>query len=153
MMDKFLFLNAGVLVDDDLELVLLAQYPGDTAKSRVPGYEFEMRGSQTGRVMGHIRFRVGDIDGVLKYGCHVGYDVNEEFRGHKYAARSLRLLLPLARAHGLRELWIGCDPTNVASRRTCEVAGASFRDVLDIPETHEMHKAGWSKACRYAIEL
>ena len=39
----------------------------------------------------------------------------------------MRLLLPLARRHGLQTVWITCNPDNWASRRTCELAGAELR--------------------------
>ena len=65
MTTSFQFLNPGVLVDDGLERVLVEPYSGDTAKSSVPGYDFEMRKRLTGAVMGHIRFRVANIGGIL----------------------------------------------------------------------------------------
>ena len=103
--------------------------------------------------MGSLRLRVGDADTVLKYPCHVGYDVKPEFRGHRYASRSVRLIVPFARAHALTRLWISCDPDNVASRKTCERAGAKLCDILDVPEDHDMYAKGFRAVCRYSIDL
>ena len=104
MADDFTFLDPGRLVDGDLELVLVRKVPADPARGYVPAYEFEMRSIPGGVVMGSLRFRIGDPETILRYPCHVGYDVKEELRGHRYAARSLRLILPFARAHGLARL-------------------------------------------------
>jgi tagatose 1,6-diphosphate aldolase len=41
--------------------------------------------------------------------------------------------VPLAVRHGLSELWITCNPDNIASRRTCEAAGAELVEVVDLP--------------------
>jgi len=153
MTDDFTFLDPSKLVDRDLELVLVRNVPADPVKPYVPGYEFEMRSAPGGAVMGNLRFRVGDAETTLRYPCHIGYDVKEEFRGHHYAARSLRLMLPFARANGLTKLWIGCEPENAASRRTCEIAGATLREIVDIPETHEMYEQGIHTTCRYWIDL
>jgi len=47
----------------------------------------------------------------------LGYSVEPAHRGHHYAARAGRLLLLLARSHGMETLWITCNPDNWASRR------------------------------------
>ena len=153
MKDPFEFLNPGELVDADLTLVLVDKVPANPTKKRVPSYEFEIRSTATGIAMGHIRFRVGDANSILYYPAHIGYGVKEEFRGNHYAARSLRLLLPFARAHGLDKLWIGCVPENIASRKTCELAGAQLHEIVDIPKTHEMYQEGYRQSCRYYIDL
>ena len=152
-MPEFRFLEPGPLIDGDLELVLERKVPADPVKGYVPGYEFAMRSHPGGETIGHLRFRVGDENGVLRYGGHIGYDVEPAYRGHRYAARSLHLILPFARAHGLMRLWISCGPANIASRRTCELAGAALREIVDIPEEHEMRRHEGQSICRYCIEL
>ena len=89
----------------------------------------------------------------LRYPGHVGYDVSKRYRGNRYAARSCKLLLPLVHAHGLRTLWITCDPKNMASRHTCEVAGAEYVETIHIPKGHEMYQEGAHYLRRYRINL
>ncbi len=153
MTQEFQFLDPGELVDRDLELVLMQACPADPAKGYVPWYEFEMRSCPGDEAMGKLAFRIGDADTILRYPCHIGYDVKPGFRGRRYAARSVKLILPFARAHGLAALWIGCVPENAASRRSCELAGAELHEIVDIPESHEMHGMGMHQACRYRIDL
>jgi predicted acetyltransferase len=149
----FRFLDPGKLVDGDLELVLAHKSPADGAKNLVPAYIFDMSHVPSGERMGGISLRVGDTNHVTHYAGHLGYGVAAEFRGHHYAARSCRLLLPLARAHDINPLWITCNPDNWASRRTCELAGATLVEIVDLPEHTDMYKRGERQKCRYRIDL
>lgn len=53
----------------------------------------------------------------------------------------------------LRELWITCNPDNIASRRTCEVARADFAGIVDLPPETDMYEEGERQMCRYRLEL
>jgi predicted acetyltransferase len=152
-MTEFNWIDPGVLVDGDLELVLIEKSPADPSKGYVPAYGFEMRRAGNPEAIGNISLRVGDTVRLRMYGGHLGYGVKPAFRGHHYAARACRLLFPLARRHGIRELWITCNPDNIASRRTCELAGATFVEIVDLPEDSDMYQRGERQKCRYRIDL
>jgi tagatose 1,6-diphosphate aldolase len=62
------------------------------------------------------------------------------------------LLLPLARSHGLMTIWITCNPDNFASRRTCELAGATLVEIVDLPEDNDMYQRGERQKCRYRLD-
>mmetsp|Transcript_40488 Transcript_40488/g.35931 ORF Transcript_40488/g.35931 Transcript_40488/m.35931 type:complete len:117 (+) Transcript_40488:51-401(+) len=112
--DTFEFKDPGELKDDDLELVLVKKNPADKGKGFVPMYDFEMRHSKTKEVMGNINLRIGDSES-LYYGGHVGYGVDEKYRGHNYSARAVKMLLPLAKAHNRKSIDITCEVSNIAS--------------------------------------
>ena len=152
MKTKFGFINPGRLVDRDLELVLVEKYPGDMLKGYVPGYAFEMRRTGTTLVLGSIRLRIGS-SAKLRYPGHIGYAVNKKFRGHRYAARSCRLILSLARAHGLGAVWLTVDPKNGPSMKTCELVGAKYIETVRIPKKHEMYAQGARYRRRYRLDL
>jgi tagatose 1,6-diphosphate aldolase len=61
------------------------------------------------------------------------------------------LLLPAARRLGLDPVWITCDPENAASRRTLEIAGAEFVEIVDVPEDCVIFKGGHPRKCRYRL--
>lgn len=149
----FRFRDPGRLIDGDLELVLVEKRPGDPSRNHVPAYKFKMTLAGQGVEAGAIELRVGDSDHIVMYAGHVGYRVNPEHRGHRYAARACRLLLALARRHGLETLWITCDPDNVASRRTCELAGAELVRIVDLPQDTDMYQRGERRKCRYRLDL
>jgi predicted acetyltransferase len=149
----FQFRDPGWLVDGDLELVLVEEYAGDPLTNRVPAYKFEMRRVGSPQAIGAIELRVGDTRHIVMYAGHIGYGVNPECRGHGYAGRACRLLLPLARSHGMTVLWITCSPVNAASRRTLERIGAQYVETVDLPEDTDMYRSGKRKACRYRMDL
>ena len=149
----FQFHDPGRLIDGDLELVLVEKRPADPSRDYVPAYKFKMTLAGQCVEVGAIELRVGETDHIVMYAGHVGYRVNPEHRGHRYAARACKLLLPLARSHGLETLWITCNPDNVASRRTCELAGAELVEIVDLPEDSDMYQRGERQKCRFRLDL
>jgi len=150
---SFEFIHTDRYVDADLELVLAKTTPADPVKGYVPGYEFEMRETGKPAKIGCIRLRIGRTRPLIGWCGHIGYGVDEPARGRRYAARSCRLLFPLAYAHGLRTLWITCDPKNMASRRTCEIAGGEYVDTVLVPKGTEMYADGRRRVRRYRFDL
>lgn len=147
----FTFRDPGRLVDGELELRLVACVERDEARQRAAAYVFEMRvGDQAA---GGIRFRAENSFDVVNWAGHFGYNVEPAFRGQRFARRACRLLLPLARAHGLTEVWITCNPENQASRRTCERLGATLVEIVDLPESSDMYRDGERRKCRYRLDL
>jgi RimJ/RimL family protein N-acetyltransferase len=63
------------------------------------------------------------------------------------------LLLPFARRHGLKTIWITCNPNNWPSRRTCERLGATLVEIVPLPPDNDQYIAGEREKCRYRIEL
>lgn len=152
MSEFFKFLTPGKLVDDDLELKLKSTEDAIPVKNYVPVYHFEMVNKNTGEKMGQIDLRVGFNENI-KYGGNIGYTVDEKFRGHKYAARAVKLLLPFAKKHGLNEVFITCNPENAPSRRTIEIAGGQFVEVSDLPPDNDEYKLGHKQKSRYRLEI
>jgi tagatose 1,6-diphosphate aldolase len=138
----------------------LGRQPGDVEKGFVPAYHFWMHLRPTfvtGRppvaIAGGIGLRVGHTRNLEMYLGHVGYNVYPPARGRRLAARAVRLLLPLARRLGLNPLWITCNPDNVPSRRTCELAGGRLVEVVPLPADHPLALRGEHEKCRYRFDL
>ena len=149
----FRFLDPGRLVDGELELVLVRRDPGDDSWDWSPTYIFEMRHTIRGVRMGTISLRIGHTENLEKYAGHIGYYVSPPYRGHRYAARSCRLLLPLAKQHGINPVWITCNPDNLPSRRTCEIVGAVYVETVPVPRDHILYLQGDRYKCRYRVDL
>ncbi len=143
----------GELADGELQLALVERYPGDPARGYVPAYRFRMRLAGQREPIGSIELRIGDTPDLVTYGGHIGYAVEPPYRGHHYAARACRLLLPLARRHGFTTLWITCNPDNLASRRTCELLGAELAEIVDLPPSSDMYHRGMRQKCRYRLQI
>ena len=157
-------------ITDFLRLAPGGHQRGDSAdRATVPSYHFWMRlsrieaargpmppwgaGDPPVRMAGGIGLRIGNTRDLQLYYGHVGYNVFPPARGNHYAERACRLLLPLARAHGLDELWITCNPDNLASRRTCERLGCALVDIVQVPVGHPLHLRGEREKCRYRLNL
>jgi tagatose 1,6-diphosphate aldolase len=110
-----------------------------------------MKREGVGEAVGRVSLRVGNTDFLRLYAGHIGYDVAEAHRGNRFAARAVALLVPLARRHGLEELWITCNPENTASWRTCEILGAEYVETVPTPEDTEMFKRGSTHKRRYRL--
>lgn len=149
----FQFLQPGPLVDGDLVLQLIERSPGDPARDVVPSYRFKMTRQDRAVEMGRVDLRIGNTHNLIMYGGHIGYRVHAEYRGQHFAARAVRLLVPLARAHKLGILWITCNPDNWASRRSCELAGLELVEIVDLPPTIDMYFQGERQKCRYRLYL
>jgi predicted acetyltransferase len=149
----FKFQDPGTLIDDDMQLILVRKYPGDHTIDHAPAYKFRMTPVGRDQEMGRIELRIGNSEHIRKYAGHIGYGVRPEYRGHHYAARACRLLLPLARSHGMKTLWITCNPDNIASRKTCQLAGARLVEIVNLPVDSPMYRQGERQKCRYRIDL
>jgi tagatose 1,6-diphosphate aldolase len=107
--------------------------------------------SENAEELGLINLRLASTLHVEMYAGHIGFSVFGPHRGHRYAARSVLLLVPLARHHGLDPLWITCDPENIASRRTLEIAGGKLVEIVNVPEHCVIHQSGHPYKCRYRV--
>src|SRR5205823_5590149 len=139
------------LRDGELELLLIARNPADPVKRWVPSYDFELRVG--GERAGRINFRAGDNPSLQTYGGHFAYAVEPAFRGHHYAEHGVRLLLPFAKRHGLKTVYITCNPDNWPSRRTCERLGATLIEIVSLPPDNDQYIAGEREKCCYRIDL
>jgi predicted acetyltransferase len=147
--DPFQFINPGLLVDNDLELIVKETSPGDAANGIVPEYKFAMINPLTRLEMGRIHLRVSLTEKLKDYGGHIGYEVFEVNRGHHYAARSCRLLFPLIRKLGINPAVITCDPENTPSVKTIESLGARLVASKDV----EIEPGVWRTTNVYHLKL
>ena len=147
------FLEPGELQDGELRLELRRTFKGSRSLNLAPNYAFIMRHAETGARMGDIDLRLSGERYITHYAGHIGYGVDKAYRGHGYAARACRLLLPLAQAHGLEPLWITCNPDNVPSRKTCERLGATLEEIVAVPPGSDIYRRGEHEKCRYRVDV
>lgn len=132
----FSFLSTADLCDGELTLRLARTQDADPDKGFLPAYYFQVIRTEDDTPIGRVNFRVGPVE-ALRIAGNIGYAIDEPYRGNHYAVKACRLLFPLARRHGLRQLCITCNPDNMASRRTAEGLGARLESIGPMP-----HPAG-----------
>lgn len=142
---------------DFLRMAPSGRDPGDPSRQRYAGYHFWMKlrpeFDPPVPFAGGLSLRVGREFELKMYLGHVGYHVFPPARGNHYAERSVRLMFPLARRHGMDEMWITVNPENVASRRTCERLGARLIETVDLPPDNLLYQRGDRRKCRYLLRL
>jgi len=148
----FQFLDIALPPDGDLQLILTERLPAEQSPWAVPAYLFRME-DPTGDYLGRIRLRVGWNEDVIRYAGHVGYAVEPAHRGHRYAERACRLIIPLAKRHGMTSLWITCQPDNMSSRRTLERLGAECVGVFDVPPDYPLDAGAERKKMCFTLTL
>lgn len=129
---------------------------GDPPRGWLPSYHFWMKtNDHTGQptVAGGIGLRIGTSNDIELYTGNVGYHVYPPYRGRRFAERSCKLLVPLARRHGMKTLWITCNPENAASRRTLERLGGVYVNTIPVPADHAFHARGETQKSRYRFDL
>lgn len=132
---------------DDVEVVFCHLIPDDPEKGFVPAYHFIIRNA-AGKEAGHINFRVGGTEHVIRVAGHIGYEVQEKHRGHHYALKACRALAPWIAGFGT-EVIITANPDNIPSLRTIETLGATFIDEVDVPQDDPHFLRGSLRKRRY----
>ena len=146
------FLDTSFLENDEIKLVLERATQGDPVKNRVPAYYFRICDKQ-GHIMGRCDLRIGYNDG-LYYGGHIGYRIEEAYRGHHYAAKACMLLFQLAKKHEMDHLFITCNPDNWPSRKTLEYLKGEFLEIAELPEDNNMRvERGETEKCIFRFDL
>jgi tagatose 1,6-diphosphate aldolase len=139
------------LCDDEIVLHLQKEVSADPSRGWLQAYHFDILMKPDREKIGSIDLRIGYTTSVVRYGGHLGYGIDANHRGNRYAAKACKLLLPVAKQHGMDVIWVTCNPDNFASRRTCEIIGAELVEVVDIPPDNDQYQDGERQKCRYRL--
>ena len=145
------FFDTADLRTEEIVLKLERTCEAQPEKGWVPAYYFAIC-LPDGTRIGKCDLRIGHNDKSY-IGGNIGYRIEEPYRGHHYAAKACKLLFTLARKHDLGYCYITCDPDNMASARTCEMAGGRYVETTDIPEDNEMYALGKRRVMIYRFDL
>ncbi|HHT07914.1 MAG TPA: GNAT family N-acetyltransferase [Clostridiales bacterium] len=146
------FLPTDDLTDGVIRLRCAWRKERDTARRRVPYYQFDILRSADGAVAGQCSLRLS-LEEFMTWPGQIAYEVNPAFRGQQFAARACKLLYTLARRHQLPYVTITCRPENAASARTAELSGAVFVEESVIPDNHPMRADGYDIVKIYRKDL
>lgn len=139
----------GILTDGDIDIVLSEKHEEDTLNGRSAEYKFKILLHNSENIIGHISLRIGNMEKVVKYIGHIGYGIEEEYRGNKYSAKACNLIKQVAKENGLDSIIITCNPDNYASRNICEYIGANLIEIIDIPKTSDAYSLNETRKYRY----
>lgn len=110
-----------------MKLELIEYVNKNLPKGFVPYYIYiiDVDGVEVGR----LTLREGS-DEQCYYEGHIGYTIDEEYRGHYYAYQACLLLKEkIDRKH----VYITCDPNNIASLKTIQRLGCEYIETKKVP--------------------
>ncbi len=143
-----LFSRKVLFTDGKISLVMSSRDETDETCGIVHCYAFDILHAGTRKYMGYVSIRVGESP-ELYYLGHVGYRIEEPFRGNGYAGEACRLLIPFLTRIGIRSLVITNDPDNLPSRATCEKLGCVLERIATVPGRYRRIVNGSTHKCRY----
>jgi predicted acetyltransferase len=152
-MTEFVFNEYEPFTDGEIEVSVDRKNPANDKYGYVHSYDFAVKLAGSPVTVGRVSLRIGNTENVLMYAGHIGYGINEKYRGHRYAAKACSLIRPVALDYDLKTLWITCNPDNYPSRRTCEILGCELVEIVDLPEDSEMYRRGERQKCRYRWDI
>ena len=134
--------------DEEIDLFLSGEDVRDADCGIEDGYTFYIYPAGEKTYAGYVSLRLGESAGLYYLG-HIGYRIEEKFRGRGWAARACALLVPMLRRMGIQSLVITANEENAASRRTCEKLGCVLERIASVPPEHRALCAGAARKCRY----
>jgi len=123
MTDNIFNKNFYYIEGEHIELRLIDTY--DSEDGELPFYWWDIILKQNHIAIGKISFRIGH-NYHSYYNGNIGYEIDEEYRGHHYALLACQLVLRVAQYHKMDRIYLTCDYDNVASFKTIEKLGAKF---------------------------
>ncbi|WP_439499884.1 GNAT family N-acetyltransferase [Bosea sp. (in: a-proteobacteria)] len=127
------------------------RYRPETSPWGVLAYRFDIL--IAGERAGTVSLRPATTYLLTHLAGQVGFSIEPRYRGRGLAGKAVRALLPLARAHGLSELWLTTTPDNAASRRTLEKLGAVLVEAVPVPESYSSYAQGEREKLRYRLDI
>lgn len=134
----------GYIEGENINLRLIDTYEGEDGE--LPFYWWDIILKPQNIAIGKVSFRIGH-NYHSYYNGNIGYEVDEEYRGHHYALLACQLMLRVAHYHQMEKIYLTCDHDNVASYKTIEKLGATLieevlppKDWIYYHEGVETHK-------------
>ena len=121
---------------DDIELQLIDTYEADG--DALPFYWWNIILKVANVPVGKISFRIGH-NYHSYYNGNIGYEIDEEYRGHNYALSACQLVLRAAQYHKMNKIYLTCDYDNAASYKTIEKLGAKLIEEVEPHKIYELN--------------
>lgn len=139
------------LENDELILKLYGALPVNIERGFVPRYVFDVLLKNNSVRIGCITLRAVLTKELLVRGGHIGFFIDEKYRGKHYAVKALTILRPFIKKVINSSVLITCDAENSASRRTIEKFGGKLTQIVQQVENPEDHTK--KDCCYYEIDL
>lgn len=133
-----------------LSLQIIEKNPGNDVE--IPYYYYEIIEKKTRKSVGKISIRIG-CNFHSYYNGHIGYEIDQEYRGHNYALEAAKLVLEIAKFHQMEFLYLTCEENNYASIKTIEKLGGKLIDEKKPPKSYFGYYEGSGRYKIYKLNL
>lgn len=118
----------------------------------LPFYWWDIVLKSENKAVGKISLRLGESYHSY-YNGNIGYEIDEEYRGHHYAFLACQMVLEIAKKHGLKKLTLACDYDNAASYKTIERLGGVLLEEVVPPTDYLYFFEGMEKQKIYELKI
>ncbi len=136
------------LSDGEIDLKISGKYFGD--EEMLPFYYYDI--FLKDRFIGRISMRIGN-NFHSYYNGNIGYEIEENFRGKNYALKACKLVLPIAKSHGMNEIFLTCDENNIPSYKTIEKLGGELLEIVRPPKNYFAYRENMKKQRIYKLYI
>ena len=148
-MTKFeFFSDFDFLSDGEITLRISQKYKGDD--ELLPFYYYDIIIGDS--IVGKISIRIGS-NYHSYYNGNIGYEIDKEYRGNNYSYKACKLVFQVAKAHGMNEMILTCDESNIASCKTIEKLGAELLEIVKPPEDFFAYRENMEKQRIYKLHI
>ena len=95
-------------------------------ENRVPGITYFLVRESDNKIVGMINIRLSLNERLKKYGGHIGYSIRPTERRKGYNKVNLYLALEICKEHGIKEVFLDCDKSNLGSAKTMQALGGKL---------------------------
>lgn len=123
--------------------ILLRGLHYDPDYFEVPTLLFDIYVISLDRIVGRVEYRFESGRDLSYYG-NIGYVVYLPYRGSSYAYKATVKLMDLIKTRypEITEIYITCNPENIASQKTIEKLGMEYVGRVDVDKKHELYRYG-----------
>lgn len=139
-----------VLENDKLKLEVILKQDGN--EQELPFYWYQIYRKPDMTPVGKVSIRIGE-NYHSYYNGNIGYEIDPEYRGHHLSCEAAKLVLEVARFHGMDHVILTCDEDNAPSYKTIERLGAELLEITEVPEDYFGYRPGMPKQRIYRLSI
>lgn len=138
------------LTNDKVTLKIIEKFIGN--EKMIPFYYYDIYENESMNKVGKISIRIGH-NYHSYYNGHIGYEIDIKYRGNNYSFYACKLVLQVARYHGMKLINLTCSESNKASRKIIENLDSKLIETIFVPKNYFGWYEGIEKQCIYELEL
>ena len=151
-MQEGVFRKEFYAVEGEILSLRLIETSYGVKEGELPYYYWTIVRNSDQRDVGSISLRIGH-NFHSYYNGNIGYEIDEPCRGHHYALTACRMVVDLARKHGMDRLYLTCNFDNHASYKTIESLGGELLEEVMPPKEYIFYYDGMKKHKIYLLKL